>query len=183
VLADIMSWVPWDGFGPFDSYDADHTLRGGERLTLAGLHIDVLFTPGHSPGHLTYAISAPGQDAAGGAGLGEAGAAPAADDARADADAPALLSGDVLFQGSVGRTDLPGADFATLQRSLAQLLHRFPDHTVVHPGHMGATTLGRERATNPFLRDLPDAHADPREPVPVSASAPRAAAPAGVPPR
>ena len=56
VLADVMRWVP-PGFGPFESYEADHTLAGGERLSLAGLDIEVLFTPGHSPGHLTYAIA------------------------------------------------------------------------------------------------------------------------------
>src|SRR5207244_3437137 len=56
VLADIMRWVP-PGFGPFESYEADHTLAGGERLNLAGMDIEVIYTPGHSPGHLTYAIS------------------------------------------------------------------------------------------------------------------------------
>ncbi len=126
VLADIMSYVPWPGFGPFESYDADETVKGGERLSLAGLELDVLFTPGHSPGHVTYAIG----------------------------DEQALLSGDVLFQGSVGRTDLPGGDTPTLMASIAGLLERFPDETTVYPGHMGITTLGRERATNPFLREL-----------------------------
>ena len=62
----------------------------------------------------------------------------------------------MLFQGSVGRTDLPGGDWPTLLRSIATLLDRFPDETVVHPGHMGLTTLGRERATNPFLAQLAD---------------------------
>jgi len=66
----------------------------------------------------------------------------------------ALFSGDVLFEGSVGRTDLPGGDWPTLGRSIGVLLERFDDETVVHPGHMGLTTLGRERATNPFLREL-----------------------------
>jgi glyoxylase-like metal-dependent hydrolase (beta-lactamase superfamily II) len=126
VLADIMAFVPWAGFGPFESYDADETLVGGERLSLAGLDIDVIFTPGHSPGHVTYAVEGEG----------------------------ALLSGDVLFQGSVGRTDLPGGDTATLMASIAGLLDRFDDDTVVYPGHMGVTTLGRERATNPFLQSL-----------------------------
>src|ERR687887_156504 len=65
-----------------------------------------------------------------------------------------VLAGDVLFQGSIGRTDLPGADHATLLRSIAGLLERFPDDTTVYPGHMGLTTLGRERATNPFLAEL-----------------------------
>jgi hydroxyacylglutathione hydrolase len=123
VLADVMSWVP-PGFGPFESYQAEHTLAGGERLSLAGLDFEVLFTPGHSPGHLTYAL--PG----------------------------ALLSGDVLFQGSVGRVDLPGGDWPTLERSIGQLLAAHPPETVVYPGHMGVTTLGRERDTNPFLAEL-----------------------------
>jgi hydroxyacylglutathione hydrolase len=66
----------------------------------------------------------------------------------------ALFSGDVLFQGSIGRTDLPGADHETLMESIAALLERFDDDAKVHPGHMGLTTLGRERATNPFLQAL-----------------------------
>jgi glyoxylase-like metal-dependent hydrolase (beta-lactamase superfamily II) len=126
VLDDIMAFVPWPGFGPFESYDAEHTLTGGDRLELAGFEIDVLFTPGHSPGHVTFSI--PSESA--------------------------VFSGDVLFQGSVGRTDLPGSDHATLLRSLATLLDTLPDETGVLPGHMGPTTLGTERATNPFLREL-----------------------------
>jgi glyoxylase-like metal-dependent hydrolase (beta-lactamase superfamily II) len=66
----------------------------------------------------------------------------------------ALFSGDVLFQGSVGRTDLPGGDHATLLRSIGTLLDTLPDETHVLPGHMGPTTLGAERATNPFLHEL-----------------------------
>jgi glyoxylase-like metal-dependent hydrolase (beta-lactamase superfamily II) len=140
VLADVMRWVP-PGFGPFESYEAEHLLAGGERLALAGLDIDVIFTPGHSPGHLTYAISpaAPGGDRE------RSGETPAG---------RALLSGDVLFQGSVGRVDLPGGDWATLERSISGLLRAFPGDTVVYPGHMGVTTLGRERDTNPFLAEL-----------------------------
>jgi hydroxyacylglutathione hydrolase len=126
VLADIMAFVPWEGFGPFESYEADEVVRGGETLELAGLELDVVFTPGHSPGHVTYAVK------------GE----------------PAIFSGDVLFQGSVGRVDLPGGDGPTLLASIGQLLESFPDETVVHPGHMGLTTLGAERATNPFLGSL-----------------------------
>jgi hydroxyacylglutathione hydrolase len=126
VLADIMSYVPWAGFGPFESWDAEHTLNGGERLELAGFEIDVLPTPGHSPGHVTFSIP----------------------------DEQAIFSGDVLFQGSVGRTDLPGADGPTLLESIRSLLDSLPDDTTVHPGHMGITTLGAERATNPFLTEL-----------------------------
>jgi hydroxyacylglutathione hydrolase len=126
VLADIMSFVPFAGFGPFESYDADETVSGGERLSLAGLEIDVLFTPGHSPGHVTYSIP----------------------------DGETLFSGDVLFQGSVGRTDLPGGDWGTLLESIRGLVDGHPEQTTVYPGHMGITTLGAERATNPFLAEL-----------------------------
>ncbi|HJW12909.1 MAG TPA: MBL fold metallo-hydrolase, partial [Albitalea sp.] len=66
----------------------------------------------------------------------------------------ALFSGDVLFQGSVGRVDLPGGDWPTLLSSIGLLIDRLDPETVVFPGHMGVTTLGRERATNPFLREL-----------------------------
>jgi hydroxyacylglutathione hydrolase len=126
VLANIMDFVPWPEFGPFESYDADHTVEGGETLELAGLSFEVIFTPGHSPGHVTYAL--PAEDA--------------------------IFSGDVLFQGSVGRVDLPGGDWPTLLGSIESLIDRFPEETTVYPGHMGITTLGRERATNPFLREL-----------------------------
>jgi glyoxylase-like metal-dependent hydrolase (beta-lactamase superfamily II) len=126
VLADIMAYVPWPGFGPFESYDADETVEGGERLSLAGFDIDVFFVPGHSPGHVAYSI----------------------------ADEGALFSGDVLFQGSVGRTDLPGGDWPTLAASIGKLLDALPPETQVFPGHMGLTTLGQESATNPFLQEL-----------------------------
>jgi hydroxyacylglutathione hydrolase len=126
VLANIMDYVPWPGFGPFESYEADHTVAGGETLELAGFKIEVLFTPGHSPGHVTYAIR----------------------------DEGALFSGDVLFEGSVGRVDLPGGDWPTLLASIQSLVDGFAPETTVYPGHMGITTLERERATNPFLREL-----------------------------
>jgi hydroxyacylglutathione hydrolase len=125
VLANIDAHT-FPGFGPFESYDADHTVAGGETLELAGLSFDVRFTPGHSLGHVTYAVR----------------------------DEQALLSGDVLFQGSVGRTDLPGGDWPTLLASIESLIQEFPPESLVYPGHMGVTTLGDEQATNPFLREL-----------------------------
>ena len=121
VLADINTYVPWKEFGPFESYDADHLIKGGEQLTLAGIDFDVVFTPGHSPGHVTFATDGH------------------------------LFSGDVLFQGSIGRTDLPGGDYETLMASIDALLAAYPDETRVLPGHMGQTTLGAERASNPFI--------------------------------
>lgn len=155
VLTDVMRWVP-PGFGPFESWDPQHTLKGGERLTLAGLQIEVIFTPGHSPGHLTYAITPlPGtpknDDGTQANSLG--------DDVTASEEAPSLLSGDVLFQGSVGRVDLPGGDWPTLERSIGALIERFPADSTVFPGHMGITTLRRELQSNPFLTELRAAQA------------------------
>ena len=99
-------------------------LQGGESFELAGVQFDVVSVPGHSPGHVAYAIDG------------------------------ALLSGDVLFAGSVGRTDLPGADWGTLLVSLRLLVDRFPGETAVHPGHGPSTTLGDELARNPFLAEI-----------------------------
>ncbi len=125
VLRDIDAYT-WPGFGPYESYDPEHTIAGGERLSLAGFEIDVISTPGHSPGHVSFSLP----------------------------DEQAVFSGDVLFQGSVGRTDLPGADWGTLLESIRTLVESLPPETTVYPGHMGITTLGRERATNPFLTEL-----------------------------
>jgi hydroxyacylglutathione hydrolase len=126
ILANINDYVRFPGFGPFESYDADRTVAGGETLELAGLTFEVTFTPGHSPGHVSYAV--PEHDG--------------------------LFSGDVLFQGSVGRVDLPGGDWPTLLASIESLLNAYSPEMTVYPGHMGLTTLGAERASNPFLREL-----------------------------
>jgi hydroxyacylglutathione hydrolase len=90
------------------------------------MEVEVIYTPGHSPGHVTYSVP----------------------------DEAAIFSGDVLFQGSVGRTDLPGGDWATLLESIRTLVDTHPPETTVYPGHMGITTLEAERATNPFLAEL-----------------------------
>lgn len=126
VLADIMAFVPYPGFGPYESYEAEESVRGGETLELAGLSIDVIFTPGHSPGHVTYSVR----------------------------DEAAIFSGDVLFQGSVGRVDLPGGDGPTLMRSIQSLVEMHSPETKVYPGHMGVTSLAAEQASNPFLAGL-----------------------------
>lgn len=126
MLADIMSYVPVPGIGPYEGYEADQTVKGGETLELAGLTVDVIATPGHSPGHVTYSVR----------------------------DEEAIFCGDVLFKGSVGRVDLPGGDGPTLMRSIRALLETHSPQTGVYPGHMGVTTLGAERAGNPFLAEL-----------------------------
>jgi hydroxyacylglutathione hydrolase len=163
LLSDIMSWTP-PGFGPFESYEPEHTVKGGERVVVAGMEFEVVFTPGHSPGHVTYVLEGTGepgeagqeprgeQGEAGQEPTGEQGGAPGA--GPATPEAPVMLSGDLLFQGSVGRVDLPGGDWNTLERSIAELIRRYPSQTVVYPGHMGVTTLGRELMTNPFLQEL-----------------------------
>jgi hydroxyacylglutathione hydrolase len=102
----------------------DVLLAGDETLHLAGIEFETLTVPGHSPGHLAYAADG------------------------------ALFSGDVLFAGSVGRADLPGADWDTLVASIASLAERFPPETTVYSGHGPPTTLERELATNPFLAEL-----------------------------
>jgi hydroxyacylglutathione hydrolase len=164
ILADITKWT-MRGFGPYESWQAEHTLSGGERLSLAGLDIEVLSTPGHSPGHLTYAVAVSGplrqarRQSGDPHGAGEESAdrdtvASTASDGAGQRTGVALFSGDVLFQGSVGRADLPGSEWPTLERSIGTLMDRFPRETVVYPGHMGVTTLGREWDTNPFLAEL-----------------------------
>jgi hydroxyacylglutathione hydrolase len=105
-------------------YTPDVLLRGGETIDIAGISFDVLSVPGHSPAHVAY--------------YGEG----------------SLFSGDVLFAGSVGRTDLPGAGWDELVASIRVLLESYPPETVVYPGHGPATTLGAELARNPFLAEL-----------------------------
>jgi hydroxyacylglutathione hydrolase len=105
-------------------YSPDVLLVGGEAIEVAGMAFDVLSVPGHSPSHLAYHTEG------------------------------SLFSGDVLFAGSVGRADLPGADWDTLVASIRSLLETYPPETVVYPGHGPATTLGDELERNPFLAEL-----------------------------
>ncbi len=106
------------------AYTPDVLLEGDETLDLAGIQFETLRAPGHSPAHLAY---------------------------HADG---CLFSGDVLFAGSVGRTDLPGGDWNTLLDSIRTLAERFPPKTVVYSGHGPETTLGAELEQNPFLQEL-----------------------------
>jgi hydroxyacylglutathione hydrolase len=106
------------------SYSPDVLLQGDEMLALAGISFETLRVPGHSPAHLAY---------------------------HADG---ALFSGDLVFAGSVGRTDLPGADWDTMVDSIRRLADRLPPDTIVYSGHGPETTLGTELARNPFLAEL-----------------------------
>jgi glyoxylase-like metal-dependent hydrolase (beta-lactamase superfamily II) len=115
-------------------------LTDGSVLELAGLEFTVDHAPGHTPGSVTFRT---------------AGAPPpAASAVPPDAAEPALFSGDLLFAGSIGRTDLPGGDYQTILGSLARVCLPLPDQTVVLSGHGPATTIGAERVSNPFLAPL-----------------------------
>jgi hydroxyacylglutathione hydrolase len=113
----------------FAEPDDVRTLDDGEVLRLAGLELTVDHAPGHTPGSVTFRLPGEGDRE------------------------PVLFSGDLLFQGSIGRTDLPGGDYPTILRSLARVCLSLPDETAVLPGHMATTTIGHERATNPFLQE------------------------------
>lgn len=102
-----------------------HEVADGDRITLAGLEIEVLHAPGHTPGSVLYRV--------------------------APADRPLVFTGDVVFAGSVGRVDLPGGDAAAMRRTLRTVVLGLPDDTVLLPGHGGQTTVSRERAANPYL--------------------------------
>lgn len=136
VLEDIGSYAP-EQFGPYESWKADELLDGGERLELAGMQLEVIHLPGHSPGTMGFYAE------------GVAG-----DDGGAFQSPPVLFVGDLIFQGSIGRSDLPFADGDVLLESAAMLLERLDDATVLYPGHGPDTTIGRERQHNPFLRGL-----------------------------
>lgn len=106
--------------------DPSHSLTAGQHLSLGNLNVTVLYTPGHAPGHVCFYL--PGHSL--------------------------LFDGDVLFQHSIGRTDLPGGDYGVLMASIRDELMVLPDETIVLSGHGPATTIGDERQTNPFLAEL-----------------------------
>ena len=106
---------------------ADRLLNEGDRFTVAGIELEVFDVPGHSPGHVIYLIR--------------------------EMKPLVVLGGDVLFRGSVGRTDFPGGSFEMLKSGIERVLWKLPAETVVYPGHGPATTIGHEKKANPFLRD------------------------------
>jgi hydroxyacylglutathione hydrolase len=125
----IEVWIPHDEADDLRTldpggYEPDHLLEGGETVSAAGIDFDTMLVPGHSPASIAY---------------------------HADSH---LFSGDVLFAGSVGRTDLAGGDTGTLVASIGRLVDAYPADTIVLPGHGPATTLAAERAANPFLGAL-----------------------------
>ena len=121
LLHDVEKQARMFGLSGYRDPEVDRDLVAGETVEAAGLAFRVVFTPGHSPGHVTFLVDG------------------------------VAFGGDCLFAGSIGRTDLPGGDAATLKRTLMDIFCSWPDDTVVYPGHGPATTIGRERGTNPFL--------------------------------
>jgi glyoxylase-like metal-dependent hydrolase (beta-lactamase superfamily II) len=103
----------------------DQWLSEGQKIKVGEQTLELLYTPGHAPGHVCFYL----------------------------AEQNVLFDGDVLFQGSIGRTDLPGGDYDTLIQNIRQKLLVLPDETIVLSGHGPATTIGRERNSNPFLQD------------------------------
>ncbi len=112
------------GLPPSPVPAVDHSLRDGVSLDLAGFTIKVMLAPGHSPGSVVLHVE------------------------------DHLIAGDVLFQGSIGRTDLPGGDYEVMMNTLRSVILPLPDETHVHPGHGSGTTIGVERRSNPFLIPL-----------------------------
>lgn len=124
VLSAADSLAAAFGAPPTGSPAADRYLREGDKVRVGNTELQVLLTPGHSPGHISLL----------------------------DQEGGYILSADVLFQGGIGRTDLPGADYDTLIKTIKEQLLPLGDHFVVYPGHGPATTIGDERWHNPFLQ-------------------------------
>ncbi len=140
LLADPMAGISRETAamllgGRYEFVEPDHVaeLADGSSLELAGLTVTVDHTPGHTEGSVTFRTPYAGDDVS-----------------------DVMFSGDLLFQGSIGRTDLPGGDHATMLETLRRKVLTLPDDVVVLPGHGEQTSIGRERATNPFLLDLVD---------------------------
>ncbi|MHC4931180.1 MAG: MBL fold metallo-hydrolase [Planctomycetota bacterium] len=121
LLENVNDHARMFGLSGYRDPEIDRELVAGETVEAAGLRFEVLSTPGHSPGHVTFKVDG------------------------------SVFAGDCLFMGSIGRSDLPGGDPAVLKRTLDEVFLAMPDETVVYPGHGPATTIGQERRTNPFL--------------------------------
>lgn len=124
VLVSVENYAPQMGFRYETSPIPETFIQDKEIIEFGGHKIEAIFAPGHSPGHLCYYID----------------------------DQKILIGGDVLFQNSIGRTDLPGGDHQTLLNSIQKRIYRLPENVEVYPGHGPTTTIGFEKKTNPFVR-------------------------------
>lgn len=124
TLRAVPAYAPSYGFPHYDPAEPTGFLTPGQPVTFGDTSLEVRFTPGHAPGHVVF-YHEPTQT---------------------------VIGGDVLFQGSIGRTDLPGGNYTALIESIKSQLLPLPDSVTVYPGHGPATTIGAERRSNPFLR-------------------------------
>lgn len=122
TLRAVKTYAPLYGFHRFQESEPDAFLNEGDQITLGDSVFDIVFVPGHCPGHI----------------------------ALINHQQHFVIGGDVLFDGSVGRTDLPGGDMDTLIESIHSKLFTLPDNYIVHCGHGPSTTIGKEKKTNPF---------------------------------
>ena len=124
VLRAVSAYAPNYGFNQYHAATVDGFLEEGSDITVGKIKLSILFVPGHAPGHVAFY----------------------------SAQNKALISGDVLFYNSIGRTDLPGGHYETLEKSIREKLYVLPDDTTVYPGHGTKTSIGFEKRTNPFVR-------------------------------
>jgi hydroxyacylglutathione hydrolase len=123
TLKSVKVYAPAYGFHNYQETTADGFLQEGECVRFGNSTLEIFFVPGHAPGHI----------------------------ALYNKEQKICIGGDVLFQGSIGRTDLPGGDFDTLAKSIRTKLYSLPDDTIVYPGHGPSTTIGEEKKFNPFV--------------------------------
>lgn len=124
VLRAVPTYAPNYGFPNYEEQSPGAFLKEGEKVKFGNTELDIIFTPGHAPGHVVFY----------------------------NKEDKICIGGDVLFQSSIGRTDLPGGDFDTLIQSIKNELFTLPDEVTVYPGHGPETTIGYEKKHNPFLR-------------------------------
>jgi len=122
VLKAVEAYAPSYGFANYESSEIDEYISESSPMTFGNSSLDVLFVPGHAPGHVAFV----------------------------DHESKSIIGGDVLFDGSIGRTDLPGGDFDTLIKSIQEKFFKLDDDYTVYPGHGPTTTLGKEKVSNPF---------------------------------
>ncbi|BDD00142.1 MBL fold metallo-hydrolase [Persicobacter psychrovividus] len=124
TLASVDEYAGMWGFENYEPATADETLTDGQEFTFGETTLKVLFVPGHCPGHVAFYHD----------------------------DSQQVIGGDCLFHRGIGRTDLPGGNIMKLGKSLREKLYMLPDETIVYPGHGLTTTIGEEKAHNPFIR-------------------------------
>ncbi|MCX2742893.1 MBL fold metallo-hydrolase [Mangrovivirga sp. M17] len=124
TLKAVETYAPAYGFANYESTEMNTYLKEGDTVNLGDDKFEVLFVPGHAPGHI----------------------------ALYNKIEKVLIGGDVLFNGSIGRTDLPGGDFDTLAKSIKEKIYTLPDDVTVYCGHGEATSIGKEKVSNPFVK-------------------------------